>query len=164
MLSENYIILNNVLELPHTVIGATIAYKIGNPYLSLPLALLSHFALDLLPHWNPHLNTEIREKGKLSRKTQIIIVGDVVLSVVAGVAIASLALPDKMAFTYIILGAFLGVLPDVVEGPYFFLKMNLPFVDKLMKFQKMIQNDAAPFLGLLTQVILISLCVWWIMA
>jgi len=47
-----------VLETPHVVVGAAIATKIANPFISLPLAFASHFLLEKVPHWNPHLNTE----------------------------------------------------------------------------------------------------------
>lgn len=35
----------------HAITGAIIATVIDKPYLALPLALLSHFALDILPHF-----------------------------------------------------------------------------------------------------------------
>jgi hypothetical protein len=151
-----------VLELPHAIVGATIAAKLGNPALALPLSLASHFALDLLPHWNPHLNTEMKTKGKLSNTTNLIITADVIASVIAGTYIAAQFLPDRTMFTYVIFGAFLGVAPDVVEAPHFFLNMKIPLIEHLLKFQKSIQNDAPPFLGLSTQVIVILASLWWL--
>ena len=35
---------------PHLLLGAAIASRISNPFLALPLAFLSHFLLDVLPH------------------------------------------------------------------------------------------------------------------
>ncbi len=151
-----------MLELPHAIVGATIAAKLGNPALALPLSLASHFALDLLPHWNPHLNTEIKTRGRLSNTTFYIIAADVVASVIAGTYIAGQFLPDRTMFTYVIFGAFLGVAPDVVEAPHFFLGMRIPFIETLLKFQKSIQNDAPPLLGLSTQVIVILASLWWL--
>lgn len=151
-----------VLELPHTLVGAAIATKIGNPALSLPLALASHFALDLIPHWNPHLNTEIRENGKISSKTTLIIASDVLLSLVAGFYIASNQLPDKTGFTIVILGALMGILPDLAEAPYFFLEFRWKPIEKLLKFQKSIQNDAPPFVGLATQIIIMGAVFLWL--
>lgn len=151
-----------MLELPHAVVGAAIAAKVGNPALALPLAFASHFVLDMVPHWNPHLNTELREKGKLSFKTNLIISGDVLLSLVGGILIASTALPDREGFTIIMLGALMGVLPDALEAPYFFLRWKYPFVEQLLKFQKMIQSDANKFWGLLTQVVTLVAVFWWV--
>lgn len=152
-----------MLELPHAVVGAAVAAKVGNPALALPLAFASHFILDMVPHWNPHLNTEIREKGKLSVKTNLIISGDVLLSLVGGIIIASSALPDKELFTIIMFGALMGVLPDALEAPYFFLGWRYPFIEKLLKFQKSIQNDAPVFWGLLTQVVVLAAAFWWVL-
>lgn len=151
-----------MLELPHTVVGAAIAAKIGNPALSLPLALASHFALDLLPHWNPHLNAEMKTHGHITRKTMLFIATDVFLSLAGGLLIASTALPDRNQFAIIITGALMGVLPDLVEAPHFFLGTKWAPIQKLLKFQKSIQNDAPPFLGILTQVLLMAAVFAWV--
>ena len=151
-----------MLELPHVVVGAAIATKIGNPALALPLALSSHFVLDVLPHWNPHLNRELKEKGRIGLKTTMFIVVDVIASLAAGFFIASQVLPDVTHFWVVIAASFLAVAPDVVEGPHFFLRWRYPFVEKLIKFQKSIQNDAPPLLGLLTQVLIMGAAFWWI--
>lgn len=37
----------------HALTGAVIALAIDKPLLAIPLALLSHFALDIIPHYNP---------------------------------------------------------------------------------------------------------------
>lgn len=50
-----------MLETPHVLIGAAIATKVGNPFLAIPLAFASHFVLETVPHWNPHLNTETKK-------------------------------------------------------------------------------------------------------
>lgn len=151
-----------MLELPHTIVGAAIAAKIGNPALSLPLALASHFALDLLPHWNPHLNTELNKFGRLSNKTLTFIATDVFLSLAGGLLIASTVLPDQSKFMYVIVGAFMGVLPDVLEAPHFLTSLRIWPIEKLLKFQKSIQNDAPPFLGILTQVLLLAAVFAWV--
>lgn len=152
-----------MLELPHAVIGATIAAKVGNPALALPLALASHFVLDMVPHWNPHLNTELREKGKISKKSTLIIFLDVLLSIISVAYISSQFLPNQEKFYYILLGGFIGILPDVLEAPYFFLNWKYPYVDKLLKFQKSIQNDVPVFWGLATQVIIVATAFWWLL-
>jgi hypothetical protein len=56
----------NVLETPHVVVGAAIATKVANPALAIPLAFASHFVLEKIPHWNPHLNTELKKFGRLA--------------------------------------------------------------------------------------------------
>lgn len=151
-----------MIELPHTIVGAAIATKIGNPALALPIALLSHFVLDLTPHWNPHLNKEIKEYGHVTKRTTVIIVGDVVLSLISGFYLASLALPDVNKFLIILAGCFLAVLPDVAEGPHFFLGQRWRPVKRLVEFQSKLQFNVPLIPGLLSQVLVIAAALWWI--
>ncbi|MBI2268495.1 MAG: hypothetical protein HYU80_03605 [Candidatus Blackburnbacteria bacterium] len=152
-----------MIELTHTIVGAAIAAKIENPALSLPLALASHFVLDLLPHWNPHLNRELKEQGKISKRTTIIVAFDTILSLIAGFTIASQVLPNITHFIAVIAASFFAVLPDVIEGPYFFLKSKSNFLIRFVKFQTSLQLDVPVIPGLITQVIVIAAAVWWIM-
>jgi hypothetical protein len=152
-----------VLETPHAVVGAAIATAIPNPLIAIPLAFLSHFALDMTPHWNPHLNTEKKKYGHITKQSTMIIVGDVVLALVVGGFLAARVLPDSGHATTILFSSFAGVLPDVIEGPYFFLNWKTKFIEQWLKFQKSIQNDAGPVLGLSTQVITLLASFWWIL-
>ncbi len=153
---------NTVLETPHVIVGAAIATKVVNPALALPLALGSHFILDKVPHWNPHLNTELKKHGKVTSKTTNIVIIDVITAFVSGIFIASQALPDTNRFIIIMFAAFLSILPDVVEGPYFFLKMRSKNVVKWIKIQKSLQTDAPFIPGVLTQIVTVVACFYWI--
>lgn len=152
-----------MLETPHVVVGAAIATKIVNPLLAIPLAFLSHFALEKVPHWNPHLNTEKKKYGRITTQSTTIIVADVLLSLVLGGYITSRALPDTGHAVTILLASFAAVLPDVIEAPYFFLNMKSKFIDKWIQFQKAIQNDTSVIPGLLTQVVTIFGAFWWVL-
>jgi len=153
-----------VLETPHVVVGAAIAMKVVNPALAIPLAFGSHFVLDRIPHWNPHLNTEVKENGKPTKKSSIVVIVDVCASIAIGVFIASRALPSTSHATTILIASFASVLPDVIEGPYFFLGMKSRLIKKWIAFQKSFQVDADIIPGLLTQIITIAVALWWIFA
>ncbi len=146
-----------MLELPHTLIGAAIGAKIGSPLLALPLSLASHFIVDLVPHWNPSLYTETKKYGRPSIRSTVIIVFDVILSLIFGFGIASLFLPDYTKAIVIILTAFLAVLPDVIEGFYFYLKVEWKWLIKLIEFQHSHQGKAGLVVGSLTQLVTILL-------
>lgn len=152
-----------MLETPHVIVGAAIAVAIPNPFLAIPLAFLSHFALDMAPHWNPHISTELKKYGEVTQKSKNIIYVDLGLSAILGTLIASRALPDTGAFLTIGAAGFAGILPDVIEAPYFFLHWRNKFLDNWLKFQKSIQNDVPPVYGLVTQVITVLACFWWIL-
>lgn len=151
-----------MIELPHALVGAAIAAKVGNPYIALPLALASHFVLDVVPHWNPHLNREIAKYGKITNKTKVILVFDVLASLAGGFYIASTALPDTNRFLIILMGAFLGVLPDLAEAPYFLMGLQSKWIKKLVAFQSSIQFNVPIIPGILSQVVTIAAAWWWV--
>jgi hypothetical protein len=152
-----------VLETPHVVVGAAIATKIANPLLAIPLAFASHFVLEKVPHWNPHLNTEKKKYGKVTSKSTKIVIADASLAFIAGSFIASRALPDISHAAVIFAASFFSVLPDVIEGPYFFLNMKSKFIEKWIRFQKILQVDTDVIPGLATQFITIVAAFWWIL-
>jgi len=153
-----------VLETPHVVVGAAIATRIANPLLSIPLAFGSHFLLDRIPHWNPHLNTEMKKYGKPTKKSSFIVAADVCTALFVGFFIASKAMPDMAHAATILAASFAAVLPDVMEGPYFFLGIKSKFIDKWIAFQKSIQADTGFVPGILTQVLTVAAAFWWIFA
>ena len=59
----------------HMVTGAVIALVVKQPALALPLAFLSHFVLDALPHYG-----ERGEEQMFSRLTRAVIVTDLVVA------------------------------------------------------------------------------------
>jgi len=149
-----------MLELPHTLVGITLAVKLGNPLIALPLSLISHFVVDLIPHWNPSLYTEMKKYGQPTKKTTLIIIFDVLLSLSFGFWIASRFLPDYTKTVIILLAAFLAVFPDVIEGFYFYLGVKSKWLIRLVEFQHNHQGKAGFFLGSLTQLITILLALY----
>jgi len=152
-----------MLETPHVVVGAAIATKIVNPFLAIPIAFGSHFLLERVPHWNPHLNTEFKKYGSITKTSTQIVIGDVVLSLVLGGFMASRALPDTGHAALILICCFAAVLPDVIEGPHFFLHVKSKLIDKWITLHKSLQADTDPIPGLLTQFITIAAAFAWVL-
>ncbi|MFC1625496.1 hypothetical protein ACFL1Q_00435 [Patescibacteria group bacterium] len=155
-------IISNMLETPHVAVGVAIATKIGNPFLAIPLSLASHFVLERVPHWNPHLNTETEKYGKPTKKSTIIAAVDSTLALAGGSFIALSALPNTTQMITIFACCFASVLPDVLEAPYFFLNIRPPILKRWIKFQKSIQVDASFLPGILTQIAVITASLYWI--
>lgn len=149
-----------MLELPHTIIGATIGSKIGNPLLVFPLAFFSNFFLDMLPHWNPHLNTELESLGKISRKTTLIIVLDSFSSLIVGTFLALRFYPNIERIVIVLLSCFFAVLADLIEAPYFFLGVRNRYIERLINFQKKHQWNVSLIPGLLSQVGFVFILLW----
>lgn len=151
-----------MLELPHVLLGAAIAVKFQNPVIAIPVSFASHFVLDLLPHWNPHINREVEKFGKPARKSVAIILVDSTLALIIGTTIAFTKGTDTLLFLTILASCFAAVLPDVVEAPYYFMGKKTFVIEKWISWQKSIQNDVAPIPGLASQLAIIVASLWWI--
>lgn len=149
-----------MLSTPHIVTGIAIASKTTNPLLAIPLSFMSHFILDMVPHWNPHLNTEMRTYGKITNKSKTIIILDTVIGG-AIVLVATLTAKSPEAAFLSFACASAAILPDALEAPYFFLHWKTKFIMKWIAFQKAMQSDANVFWGTLTQVITVLAAVLW---
>lgn len=151
-----------MLEAPHVLLGVAIASKAVHPALAIPLSFGSHFVLDMVPHWNPHLNTEMRTYGKVTKQTKFIIYADLALSVLITLYFASRALPNQLQAANIALSATASILPDLIEAPYFFFKIKTGILESWIRFQKSIQSDAEPIVGIITQIAIMAASIWWI--
>lgn len=160
--AKKVIIVLTVIETPHVIVGAAIAIKVVNPALALPLALGSHFILDKVPHWNPHLFTETQKYGKPTRKSNLIVAADVAASIFVGGYIASQALPNTAQAVTILACCLISVAPDIVEGPYFYLNFKNKTIEKWIRFQRSFQNNVSFLPGILTQIITVAASLWWI--
>lgn len=154
-----------MIELPHTIIGATIAIKVGNPALSLPLALLSHFAFDLVPHWNPHIYREVNSHGQVSVRSKGVIVADSFSALAVGTLLAFRFYPDLNRVVTIFAACFLAVLPDLVEAPYFFLfNSTNKYLKAYIKFHRRFQANASFWPGVISQAVVVIICLLIIFA
>ncbi len=151
-----------MVEFPHAIVGAAIATAIPNPLISLPLAFASHFVLDLVPHWNPHIYTEIKKHGKILPKTLIIIIVDSVFALITGFWITTRALPDTTHAVTILFGAFFAVIPDLAEIPYYFFQVKNKFFVRLVEFEHKLQTNTTFVPGILTQVVVVAAAFWWV--
>lgn len=151
-----------MLETPHVVVGAAIASKIVNPMLSIPLSFVSHFILEKVPHWNPHLNTETEKYGKPTSKSTIIAFIDVSIALFIGSYIAYKALPDTAQSINILACCLSASLPDIVEGPYFFLGFRNKILKKWINWQKSIQIDTKFIPGMTAQILTVASSLYWI--
>ncbi len=97
-----------MLSTPHLLVGAAIVTTIPNPVISLPLAFLSHFALDSIPHWDGS------PRPPFGLKTTSWIIVDYLLGT-SLVILLTAGLEDQIL---ICLGAFLATLPDFILGTY----------------------------------------------
>lgn len=119
----------------HAVTGALVAATFNKPLVSLPLALLSHFIVDAIPHWN------YKAPGGL-RGRQVVMFLDLVLSLTL---LAILALTVNAAPWLIIAGGLLSILPDTMWLKFFITGRpsisgnKQRFINRLRQFHHWIQ-------------------------
>lgn len=141
-----------MLLTPHTLAGLVIAYEVKDPLLALPLALASHFALDLIPHWD--FLAGVKEVTGVIKKR---ILGDFLVALTLGLWICLRQLPDVASFWRFIFCAFLANLPDGLEMPKSIFGKDLLVSRLIYRFQHVFHRRAPYPIGLLPQAILIGL-------
>lgn len=135
----------------HALVAALIVAKITNPYLALPLAFASHFACDVIPHWDPATHRREKTKKRLFYEAA----ADVMISIVSAYVLYHSFLGQS---NYLLLysAVFLSQLPDWITAPYLMLNPKNPLV-AWSKHMYRIQHELnsriqSPFWGILTQV------------
>ena len=146
-----------MLTLPHTLVAAVLV-KYLPLWLALPLAFISHFFLAFyIIHWNPHLYTEYKKAGRISRSSWLVILVDgfLALGICFYILINHWSNPALIA---LYAGAiFLATLPDTVEIPYYFFGVKSRWITRYIGYQHRYQSNGSFYLGLLTQVIVVAL-------
>lgn len=135
----------------HAIIGTVIAAKIGNPALAIPIALASHTAADLFPHW---------DEGTDGKKTKQTIALQAVFDVLFGFGISYLIIfflfpQTSLIYVFIIIIAAQAF--DWLTAPYYLFGIK-PF-KIFYKFQKIFDNEMPAPWGIINQVAILALLV-----
>lgn len=104
----------------HALTGAVIALAVKNPALAIPMAFISHFVVDVIPHYNPKGVKgfyKTREKFK-HRSFRLIFSIDMLIWPVLLITLPFVLVADVSSWT-IFLCMLVAVSPDFVEGFYF---------------------------------------------
>lgn len=136
-----------MLSTPHLLVGAAIVKIVPNPVISLPLAFLSHFVLDSIPHWDGS------PKAPFSRK----IFGGIFLDYAFGASLVFVLTNSYENQYFLWLGAFLGTLPDFILGSYKHLESffsGFAIVRVPNEFHLAIQRNLPLVNGLLTSTLI----------
>lgn len=95
----------------HTIVAGAIASKFTDPTTAASLALLSHFIMDTVPHWD--IGTSWRNRSKSA--TGILAVGETSLGILVGFFLFRNSAP----ITTLSLAILLSLLPDWLETPWY---------------------------------------------
>lgn len=133
----------------HALIGASIATKIINPYVGIPLAILSHFLLDLIPHWDEGTNHRKKSMNRIRLEAA--------LDVLLGFALSFLIFRNLVSPTYLFAMIISAQLPDWLEAPSAWFNIKIPPFSWLDWLGHKLQNRLQLPWGLVTQVVVVGL-------
>jgi hypothetical protein len=110
----------------HTVTGAVVGAAIGNPWLALPAALLSHFVLDIIPHSGDTDGTSLYFKLELA-----------VDAALGAAFLLTIAILQPEQWLLLIACGVLGAAPDLWWLPYWIWELKEGKPRKLDKLGKL---------------------------
>lgn len=136
----------------HALTGAIVALAIKQPAIALPLAFLSHYILDAIPHFGIHEDDVVKRNAHWLFRTVVSV--DTVLAVVLIIAVPLLA--DAHVSGWLILcGMLAGIAPDSVwiyhHVHFMYKKIEKPF-GKISQIHQRIQWFEKPW-GLPVEVV-----------
>ncbi|MFZ2199576.1 MAG: hypothetical protein WAV40_02220 [Microgenomates group bacterium] len=152
-----------MLSISHAATGAFIAVKIGNPWLAIPLILLSHYLEDAIPHWDAGTGLGSGKKTRLDAFNHGVIdlalAGLVVLAMYYSRFPIVPNLADASVWNFApYWGAFFGLLPDFLEAPRNFLHYEPWFLKPLNKFHHSFHHSIPRMIdGLAPQLLLLTI-------
>ena len=137
----------------HALIGASLAVKIANPYIGIPLAIASHFAADLVPHWDAGTNHKTKTKLRLKIEAT--------LDVLLGFALVFLIFQSQVLANPIYLFSMIiaAQLPDWIAAPAGMFKINIPPFSWMQTISHNLQARMQLPWGLVTQVVTVGMLV-----
>lgn len=136
----------------HALVAALIVAKFPNPYIALPASFVSHFALDLIPHWDTGLHHREKTKNMMLFESGV----DVAVSIIASYVLYHSVLGGTENVVFLA-SVIVSQLPDWITAPYLILKSQKEnVISKLSKSMYRIQHHVNSRLdqpwGIVTQV------------
>ncbi len=147
----------------HAIAGTIVASLVPNhPVLGFGLGLVSHYLLDMIPHWEAPMHTDAltnkEDLGLASFKNKILWLDFFIKGsdLFIGISLSALVLYFMSCFNLqvLIIGASAGVLPDLLQ--FFYLLWKKFPLNWIQRFHEIFHNNHFEFRkieGILTQVI-----------
>jgi len=151
-----------MLIAPHVAVGAAIGLEINNPYLVVILAIISHFVLDMIPHYDSGTIHYNEKKLVLDWRDWLLITFDIIL---AGVIFWFFYRGSDFSFN-VFLGAAVSFGVDLIDKVFqieiknkkiaFANDRKIPVISAMNKFHEKANYNLNPkywYWGVLTQII-----------
>jgi hypothetical protein len=115
-----------MLYTPHFLVGAAILKLVPDPRIGIPLAVLTHLAMDYIPHNDLDVQPGITFKALWNNKKQRNYVLGILSIDWTLMGIAFLWLLFAKQNYWLIAGGFAGIFPDVAEQSLMLINIPLP--------------------------------------
>ena len=137
----------------HALIGTMIALKVTNPWLAIGLSFASHFAADLVPHWD--IGTHRREKTRPELQKEAVI--DVLVGFILSFLLYIFLFRQDTAFVpgsylFVFLCIIAAQAPDWLMAPKIILGVNFPGSELMYQIQHRLNTKLDKPWGIVTQV------------
>ena len=141
-----------MLSISHALTGAFIAVKVGNPALAIPLILLSHYIEDAIPHWDVGTGlTKGVKSPTLALRHEFI---DLTIS---GLLVIIMFNQHGITPYW---GAFLALVPDLLEAPRNFWKWEPVWLAPLNRFHHSFHHSIPRMWDGLAPQLLLLILLW----
>jgi hypothetical protein len=150
-----------MLLTPHVAAGLAIGAAVPDPRVAVPLAFVSHFVLDAVPHWDD-IGLGLTEKNfkRISRSAFKTITFDFLIALSLTLFFIYFSLPDIGVAATLAACFVAAILPDIYYLPLAFFGKRWGWVVWVVRMQSRLQTSAkAPkAFGLLIQGVLVVVC------
>lgn len=133
----------------HALIGASIAARVANPLLGIPIAIISHFIADLIPHWDE--GTNHRQKSLTRFRSEA------AADVIFGFALTFLIFKNVVDPTYLFAMVIASQLPDWLETPLLMFNVKIPPFTWAYWLGHNLQSRMQLPWGLVTQIVTVGI-------
>lgn len=151
---------------PHMLVGATIGYRVRNYWAIFVIAIFLHFLFDRIPHWEYTGKLKIKN---VSIRELFFLLFKALIDLAVGTLTIWVFLRDSTYLSYILLGAFVSILPDGIVFLHFLMRgvfnRDFPVLKRFCDFHENIhiQDDKNYAIwGLATQSLIIFLSIYLI--
>ena len=151
----------------HLILGLLIGLSFKSALTITVIAILSHFLLDYIPHWDGWFDKEYFERNghaKINWRDIYVVSIDIAASIICMFVFWHFTFLNHISYnkTNVAMGAFMSILPDIVKLGYFTrLKNNEKYLNYLTyhaKIQKA-PDEVDWKLGIVTQIILLMILI-----
>jgi len=146
-----------MIYLIHALVGGLIGGYVNSVPAVIILAVLSHFLLDMLPHWDGPYNKPYFEKtGKLRAHKAMYYIEtfDFIIAAISVIIFAQVF--PMMSGKMITLGVVSSLAPDIIKLGYFSPLRDQKLYMGYLKFHSKIQNEVSWKKGIAVQLILLA--------